>query len=810
MRLSARPSRLPALFLVACSLITSLPVASAAATAGPPSNRLDVTSPLTQAPHAATRHISGRSRANDATGGSTAPPNPLSVSRVQSAYRASDAVSGTLTVTFTVTNNEQPVNVPAVPLASADPASGTASITDTLAAVAAVDYAHDPHIVHDAILTDALTGTAMFVDGDPVPDRRGPQAVWNLGDIAPQGSVTATLTISVPATASSDGFTALDAGASAFGMLQGRPVSAHGAPATLAPDAVDGLPTGDYLRRTVDVDTTDRYMLAQAAQLGQDPLKEFSYVQSLGYESYKGALRGTRGTLWSAAGNALDKSNLLIAMLRASGVPARYRHGALDQAHAQQLILSMFPTPTRTVGYVPPGTPASDPANDATLLAESEDHWWVEAYLPGQGWQNLDPSFADAAVGQTYVADADLTTDGTGRIAEVPDAQRSKVTMKVKVETYAPASFTDSNLSYSYPLEHTFNTEELVGEPVTLQHLVHHNVVTGGVVAVDLHQWTYTPYLVVAGQVIQGASFDELRSFFPFGTHLPTAEWLDFEVHDPDGHSYTDERTIVDTVGYAPRHTGGEVNQQAQPEGQFLNEQSSYSTLFAPSAVPASAISADYGQLVQAIADGRQADAQLQTLSNNGQINEQLSAFRQATATVEDVSRLTQKVHLLSFAATSDYAATRLGNGLLVKPYVRSPRILMTSWERDDARDTDKILFDLRRDDLRTVVYPGQAAEALVAFNHGRGILETMLEADLMRQMTGTTPQSVAAVLQQADSQGIPLATLTTQDGAELASLDISDDAKARIALELQKPQNIVVVPSRSVTIDGQPIISSS
>ena len=62
----------------------------------------------------------------------------------------------------------------------------------------------------------------------------------------------------------------------------------------------------------------------------------FEAVRGFGYESYLGSLRGTRGTLWSKAGNALDKSSLLIAMLRASGVPARYRHGTLDAARTSE------------------------------------------------------------------------------------------------------------------------------------------------------------------------------------------------------------------------------------------------------------------------------------------------------------------------------------------------------------------------------------------------------------------------------------------------------------------------------------------
>ena len=76
----------------------------------------------------------------------------------------------------------------------------------------------------------------------------------------------------------------------------------------------------------MDADYYDEYMVQKASELGNDWQVMFEYVRSLGYESYAGSLRGTRGTLWSEAGNSLDQSSLLIAMLRGSGIPAGYRH----------------------------------------------------------------------------------------------------------------------------------------------------------------------------------------------------------------------------------------------------------------------------------------------------------------------------------------------------------------------------------------------------------------------------------------------------------------------------------------------------
>jgi hypothetical protein len=234
--------------------------------------------------------------------------------------------------------------------------------------------------VRNVVIADGLTANAAWLDADPIPDRKDDQFIWNLGDVPPLGSITATLRLQVPGTVAD--FADLDTGANVYGTLQGRSVSASTAPATLAPESFT-----QWLVWTVDADYYDEYAVQKAAESGNDPLNMFQYVRSLGYESYKGSLRGARGTLWSEAGNSVDQASLLIAMLRGSGIPARYRHGALDTARAQELILSMFPEPQGVIGHIPEGTEVADPANDPQLLEETVDHWWVEAYPPGLGCQ---------------------------------------------------------------------------------------------------------------------------------------------------------------------------------------------------------------------------------------------------------------------------------------------------------------------------------------------------------------------------------------------------------------------------------------
>jgi len=293
-----------------------------------------------------------------------APPsvaNPISVARVQSAYTAGNAVSNTLVITFTVTNNQSPSVMPDVPV--------SATITDTMAAISAIDFSQDPNAIRNVLLTDALMpANATFLSAEPMPDRSDADLAWNLGDVPPLGTLTATLRVQVPTDVVT--FTDLDIGATAWGTLQGRAVSASTAPARLSPNEF-----AQWLVWTVDANYYDEYMVKKASELGNDWQAMFEYVRSLGYESYKGSLRGTRGTLWSEAGNSLDQSSLLIAMLRGSGIPARYRHGTLITETAQSLILSMFPEPEGVIGHIPAGTELADPANAHNLYIKYYCSW---------------------------------------------------------------------------------------------------------------------------------------------------------------------------------------------------------------------------------------------------------------------------------------------------------------------------------------------------------------------------------------------------------------------------------------------------
>ena len=721
----------------------------------------------------------------------------LSISRQQSAYAATGAISNTLIVTFTIHNNQMPALLPTV--------NPHDTYTQTLANVLALDYANDPNVIRNVILSDELLPPqATFVSASLPTDHLGQQYSWNLGDIPPLGTATLVLQLTIPASLLN--FTELDTGATAWGTLQNKLVSSQAAPILLAPDSLVG-----WLSCTIDANCQDPYVIEKAAQLGNDPTAIFEYVRSLGYESYKGSLRGARGTLWSEAGNSVDQASLLVALLRASGIPAAYRHGTFAQTdpHIATLINAMFPTTASAVaGSVPDGTPLSDPANDPFFIEETLDHWWVQAYLPSSGWTHLDPSFVNAAIGDTFI-----TSPEPAQLAELPDNLRHKVTVKLKLEEYHPLNVGGPapSLDISYPLNHTFNTVELVGETLSLGHFVNSNANGGFVFYTAQH--SYVPYLILgqSEQLIEGEPFMEMISNFPLGTFLITGQWLIFDVIDSDGNIETYERELFDHLGFEARQGGGTIAYDASQQGTnpSISDQSSHTTLFAPSMVPPDALNTSYQQMVTAVTTSQTAIDDIQDILNSDTLsNTDLERLQEAKRIVEQATRLSQRTHLLQFAATSDLGVTRLGQSALVKPYYDSPRIFTVSWVRDEPNNLNKIMFDLRRNDIRAISYPGQTWQGRQGFNIARGLVQSTLETQLLQNLGNEPVLSVYNIFQAAQAQDIPLVTITPANPAAINDLNISNEAKARLNQSIgSTPGLIAIVPASNVTIGNQETI---
>jgi hypothetical protein len=742
-------------------------------------------------------------------------PSAISVSRLQSTYTPGGIVSGTLLITFTVNNNLPPAVTPQLP--------PNATLTDTVNTLQALDLTKDPNAIHNVLLVDSPASGAVFASSVPRFDHKNGQHTWNLGDIPPLGAITVTLVVTAPTTVS--GITALDTGAKAWGTLQNRSINAQACPATLVPDTLGGQPMSDYLKATIDADGRDEYVSKLAGQLCPNPInKAFEYARTLGYEAYKGSLRGARGTQWSGAGNSLDKSSLLIATLRSNGIPARYRHGTLSIERAQELILSMFPAKTRFVGYVPTGAQVSDPANDLKLLAEAQDHWWVEAYQSG-AWVAMDPSFSYAAPGQTFA------TPQGGPLAEVPDNLRHKVTISLETERYDMLTYLYAGFVYTDVYKYTFTTVELVGQPVTLKHLVSRQTPPFGCLIFCWTHYTYIPYLRIGDSesIVEGHPYWELLSNFPFGQFAITAVWLHFDVQDAEGNVRRFTRQVADRLGAGPR--GGALRGPKMIRGlmtadvmsslgpgapPLVNEWDNHTIYLNPSWMSRE-YAAHVGDnllavtprilSVQPIVTGL---GDIDRVMQGEQI-ELLPKMEIVTEVALDSVQAFNRMQGAAFVTLSDQSSQDLAETGLVRVYPDSPRITIVSSVISPTADVTQVaqlqITDLLHDSVRAIAYPGQAKGAESTYRLTRGFNEAFLEQAVGERLTGQTSKSAASVLQSANAQGVPLVYVDAEHLELLAQVEISTQAKARI-MDAAMSGYGVFVPERMVTLNGESAIA--
>jgi len=162
-------------------------------------------------------------------------------------------------------------------------------------------------------------------------------------------------------------------------------------------------PGPEDLAETPEVQITPE-IIALAESLDNSPIQIYEYVRNnFEIQPYYGSLKGSTATLWTGAGNDYDQASLLIALLRAADVPARYVVGTVTIPVQQVQEWLGVTDPHVARDYLAwPG--ALITLRDGTLALQME-HVWAEAYVPysnyggtaiddsGQVWVPLDASF---------------------------------------------------------------------------------------------------------------------------------------------------------------------------------------------------------------------------------------------------------------------------------------------------------------------------------------------------------------------------------------------------------------------------------
>ena len=122
----------------------------------------------------------------------------------------------------------------------------------------------------------------------------------------------------------------------------------------------------------------------KAEALEFDAIKIVDFVRNqIRTQWYAGAMKGADGTLAQAAGNYVDQSALLIALLRASSIPARYIHGVVEMpVTLLQSQLGVADDTAVVQAIRRAGIPYSPIIRGGRVDALALEYTWVSARIP--------------------------------------------------------------------------------------------------------------------------------------------------------------------------------------------------------------------------------------------------------------------------------------------------------------------------------------------------------------------------------------------------------------------------------------------
>lgn len=167
-------------------------------------------------------------------------------------------------------------------------------------------------------------------------------------------------------------------------------------------------PTVADLAETVDVQLTPQ-IRAKALELGNNPVKIYEWVRNnIEFVPTWGSIQGAQMTMLTKQGNAFDTASLLIALLRAAGIHARYTTGTVTLPIDKVMNWAGgFTDPMAALDFMSSGGIPTKALTEGGKVTHARlEHVWVEAfinYLPSRGakhingkgetWISLDASY---------------------------------------------------------------------------------------------------------------------------------------------------------------------------------------------------------------------------------------------------------------------------------------------------------------------------------------------------------------------------------------------------------------------------------
>jgi transglutaminase superfamily protein len=176
-----------------------------------------------------------------------------------------------------------------------------------------------------------------------------------------------------------------------------------------------------------------------AASLGNNPVKIYNWVRNnIAFVPSYGSIQGSDMTLQTKRGNSFDTASLLVALLRAANIPARYVYGTV-QVPADKAMnwLGGMTSPSAAVDLMGQGgIPAVGVAAGGQVTSIRFEHVWVEAYIdyvPSRGavnrsantWIPLDAAFKRYQFTQGMNVRANVPFDRSGFLTQIQQGAQS-------------------------------------------------------------------------------------------------------------------------------------------------------------------------------------------------------------------------------------------------------------------------------------------------------------------------------------------------------------------------------------------------
>lgn len=155
-------------------------------------------------------------------------------------------------------------------------------------------------------------------------------------------------------------------------------------------------PQAADLGETEDIQLTPA-IRAKAAELHHNPVEIYRWVHdNIEYIPTYGSIQGADYALQTKRGNAFDTSSLLIGLLRASGIPARYVYGTVEVPMDKAMNwVGGVTNPNAVLELMGQGgIPNIGLTMGGKLVAVRMEHVWVEAFVdfvPSRGVKNRVP-----------------------------------------------------------------------------------------------------------------------------------------------------------------------------------------------------------------------------------------------------------------------------------------------------------------------------------------------------------------------------------------------------------------------------------